>query len=248
MYKCYTCANYDYDNDSCKAAFSSTFGCSSYKESQSLKLYHGTDRQRLVPTYGFGSTAQDYGQGFYLAPCIELAKEWAVGYREVLQGYVHAYDVNLAGLSIYTFEIDTLEDIFAWISELMKYREADDTLRYRRDSQRFISKFGKDLSQYDVIVGWRADSSYFRIAKDLLKGELSYDILKDALHLGDFGMQVCIKSKRAFERLIPDNNPVSVPMTYKQKYEERDMQASEALSKLETSERNNLDHVVQALI
>lgn len=248
MYKCYTCENYDYSVNACKQAFSSIFGCNSYRESQALRLYHGTDRQNLIPTYGFGSTAQDYGQGFYLTPYIELAKEWAVGYREVLQGYVHAYDVNLTGLKIYTFEINTLKDIFAWISELMKYREADDTLRYRRDSQKFISKFGRDLSQYDIIVGWRADSSYFRIAKDLLKGELSYDILKDALHLGDFGIQVCIKSKRAFGRLIPDSNPISVSMIYKQRYEERDTQASEALSKLENSKRNNLDHVVQALI
>lgn len=248
MYKCQICGRYDYNTRECGSFRSSVFGCNNWEPATDLPLFHGTDRRVLTPTYGFGSTAQDYGQGFYLTPYPELAKEWAVGYREVEQGYMHKYTVNLEGLKIYTFENNTLEALFAWISELMKYREADDTLQYRRIAQKFILKYGLDLSEYDVICGWRADSSFFRIAKDLMRGELSYDLLDEALHLGDFGIQVCIKSQEAFKRLIPDTNPVEVSQEYKLKYEERDTQASEALQMLEESERNNLEHNVPYLM
>lgn len=247
MYKCYTCDNFDYSEEKCSSQYSSIFACSNWKPAAGLILYHGTDQKSLVPSYGFGSTAQDYGQGFYLTPYLELAKEWAVGYREVDQGYVHRYTLDLADLKVFTFETDTIEDIFAWISELMKYREADDTLQYRRNSQRFIKKYGIDLHEYDIICGWRADSSYFRIAKDLMRGDLSYDLLRDALHLGDFGVQVCIKSRRAFNRLTPDSSPILVPEEYRTRYEQWDKRAADALVELELSSNNNLDHVVPLL-
>ena len=248
MYKCFTCDTYDYLLSKCSSKYTSAFGCSRYLPATTIELYHGTACQNLVPTFGYGSTAQDYGLGFYLTPYPELAKEWAVGYREVEQGYMHKYTLDLTGLSIYTFETDTIEDIFAWISELMKYHEADDTLLYRRNSQRFIQRYGVDLSSYDIICGWRADSSYFRIAKDLMRGDLSYDLLEEALHLGDFGVQVCIKSERAFGRLMPDTNPVVVTQEYREMYEDRDRKASQALQELKASNRNNLDHIVPLLL
>ena len=248
MYKCFTCNSYSYTSSTCEDYFTSVFGCDRYIPASALELYHGTSCKTLTPTYGFGSTAQDYGLGFYLTPYPELAKEWAVGYREVEQGYVHKYVLDLSDLRIYTFETNTIEDIFAWISELMKYREADDTLLYRRNSQRFIQKYGVDLSSYDVICGWRADSSYFRIAKDLMRGDLSYDLLKEALHLGDFGIQICIKSEKAFDKLIPDLNPIAVSQEYRDLYENRDKNASQALQKLKTSSYNNLDHIVPLLL
>lgn len=54
---------------------------------------------------------------------------------------------------------------------------------------------------YDVIVGYRADDSYFSFAQDFLNGAISYRQLKESMTLGDLGMQVVLKSQRAFEQI-----------------------------------------------
>ena len=41
-------------------------------------IYHGSQQIVEVPKFGLGKTYNDYGQGFYCAESIELAKEWAV--------------------------------------------------------------------------------------------------------------------------------------------------------------------------
>lgn len=40
-------------------------------------LYHGSDKQITVPTFGAENPRNDYGLGFYCTESIDLAKEWA---------------------------------------------------------------------------------------------------------------------------------------------------------------------------
>ena len=58
-----------------------------------------------------------------------------------------------------------------------------------------------DYNQYDVILGYRADDSYFSFAQDFLNGTISYRQLKNAMYLGNLGMQYVLKSREAFERI-----------------------------------------------
>ena len=56
-------------------------------------------------------------------------------------------------------------DILCWLAELMKHRDADTGRRYKMLASRFIEKYQISTEGYDVIKGWRANASYFYIAK-----------------------------------------------------------------------------------
>ena len=58
-----------------------------------------------------------------------------------------------------------------------------------------------DISSYDIIIGYRADDSYFAIAKAFLNNNLSLSKLDLALKLGDLGTQVVLISNNAFDEL-----------------------------------------------
>ena len=53
----------------------------------------------------------------------------------------------------------------------------------------------------DVVVGYRADDSYFNYAEAFVSNGLSMSRLNDALRLGKHGVQVALTSERAFGRL-----------------------------------------------
>ena len=64
----------------------------------------------------------------------------------------------------------------------MKHRDAADTKRYKVLSKKFIEKFGIDTSTYDVIKGWRANASYFYIAKEFVRDNVDTDILEEDVY------------------------------------------------------------------
>lgn len=163
-----------------------------------ITLYHGTPNKLVVPQYGGGDEKHDYGKGFYLTESIELAKEWAVCRPNNTNGWVHKYELDTDGLRILDFQ---QRDVLAWLAELMKHREAADSKRYRMLAEKFIEKYGIDTGDYDVIRGWRANASYFYIAKEFVRDNIDIDILEELLSLGGLGLQYCIKSKAAYANL-----------------------------------------------
>lgn len=64
-----------------------------------------------------------------------------------------------------------------------------------------MQKYGIDTSEYDVIKGWRANASYFYIAKEFVRDNIDIEILEELLSLGGLGIQYCIKSKLAYSKL-----------------------------------------------
>ena len=63
----------------------------------------------------------------------------------------------------------------------------------------FVAKYSIDISNYDVIEGWRADDAFFSYIEDFFTMFLSLENLKEALKFGDLGNQVCLKSRKAFD-------------------------------------------------
>jgi hypothetical protein len=53
----------------------------------------------------------------------------------------------------------------------------------------------------DVIIGYRADDSYFSYARDFISGVISYEQLGKAMQLGSLGEQYCLKTEKAFQHL-----------------------------------------------
>ena len=71
----------------------------------------------------------------------------------------------------------------------------------RAAKEYILDNFLLDISEYDIIIGYRADDSYFSFAKDFISGAISYRQLNNAMHLGKLGEQIVLKSPKAFEAL-----------------------------------------------
>ena len=79
--------------------------------------------------------------------------------------------------------------------------------------------------KYDVIIGYRANDSYFSYAGDFVNGTLSLLDLSEAMRLGKLGEQVVLKSKKAFESLTFVEAVKAPRQEYFSKYKTRDEEA-----------------------
>ena len=212
-----------------------------------LILYHGTSEKRFMPTFGLGNDRHDYGRGFYLTADFELAKEWAVCKPTELNGWVHKYELDTDGLKILDFQE---KNVLCWLAELMKNRDADDSRRYRVLSAKFIEKYGVDSSSYDIIKGWRANASYFYIAKEFVRDNIDIDILEELLSLGGLGIQYCIKTELAYSKLHElQEDLYSVDYReFNEKYNMRDSSARKKMRELVDSEKNKVSKVFSTLL
>ena len=212
-----------------------------------ITLYHGSPNKVVIPQYGCGDDKHDYGRGFYLTDDIELAKEWAVCRPDEKNGWVHKYELECDGLKILDFKE---YDVLAWLAELMKHRDAADSKRYRMLAEKFIAKYGKDTDEYDVIKGWRADASYFYIAKEFVRDNIDIDILEELLLLGGLGTQYCVKSERAYSRLHEITGELlSVEYAeFNDRYNKRDVEARENMRDLVNSDANTVTNVFSTLL
>lgn len=209
-------------------------------------LYHGTPDKIVTPKYGGGDDKHDYGRGFYLTENVQLAKEWAACRPNEENGWVHEYELECDDLKILDFQE---KNVLAWLAELMKHRDAADSKRYRMLSAKFIGKYGIDTSQYDVIKGWRANASYFYIAKEFVRDNIDIDILEDLLSLGGLGIQYCIKSEKAYSKLLErKENLLLVDYSeFNEKYNQRDSVARTNMRNLVDSDANKVTNVFSTL-
>lgn len=194
-----------------------------------LTVYHGSKEKVLVPQFGIGKKNNDYGQGFYTTPNKELAKEWAyAGYTNYIgdTGYLHTYqDISLNGLYILDF---TEMDLMHWLAELLTYRQINITngISEAVASKRvnyIVKNFKIDTTNADIIIGYRADDSYFLVAQAFVTGFISKETMEIAFRRGDLGLQVFFKSEDAFTVLNRADHLVEVvPVKYRQRFENRD--------------------------
>ena len=197
-----------------------------------IRLYHGSQNEMIEPQYGLGQDRHDFGKGFYLTEVPDLAREWSVYHPKSHNGWVHAFDLELNGLKVLDFRD---RGVFAWVAELMKHRDADDSAAYKRRAPLFINKFGvAEADDYDVQIGWRADASYFYIVKSFVRNEVDVDCLEELLRLGGFGIQYAVKSPKAYANLRPlPNLKQSVAFdAHHAAYEARDVRAREKMREL----------------
>ena len=190
-----------------------------------VRLYHGSQDAVVVPKFGLGQDQHDFGKGFYLTDRDELAKEWSVYRPKSKDGWIHSFELDLDGLRVLDFRE---AGVFAWVAELMRHRDADESSAYRRRAPKFVEKFGvKDSDSYDVQIGWRANACYFSIVKAFVRGEVDADCLADLLKLGGFGIQYVVKSPKAYEQLrnLPEFRRQVSYDPYHASYEKRDSEA-----------------------
>ena len=113
-----------------------------------------------------------------------------------------------------------------------------------------IEKYGINTDKYDVIKGWRANASYFYIAKEFVRDNIDIDILEELLSLGGLGIQYCIKSELAFSKLkeIKEDLIVVDYTEFNNKYNKRDVDARERMRRLVDSDANKVTNVFSTLL
>lgn len=161
------------------------------------KIYHGSEYIIEKPEYKGGKPYNDYGYGFYCTKIPDMAREWSVTRSH--DGYVNAYGLDITGLEV----VDLNEyGILAWLSVLLKNRTFRPASPLAAEAKEYLLQyFQPDLSQADIIKGYRADDSYFSFARDFINGTISLRQLKEAMYLGEMGQQIVLKSEETFGRI-----------------------------------------------
>lgn len=164
-----------------------------------LVLYHGSPEIIEMPIWGKGKAYNDYGRGFYCTQHIELAKEWAC--TEGVDGYANQYEMSTDNLNILNLSSDEYT-ILHWLALLMENRKLRlSTPVMRRGSEWLKEHFHIDIKDYDIIVGYRADDSYFSFARAFVNNEISLGQLNHAMKLGKLGEQFVLKTQKAFNAI-----------------------------------------------
>lgn len=162
-------------------------------------LYHGSNEKIERPIFGKGKVYNDYGQGFYCTEHIELAKEWAC--NEGVDGFANKYELDLINLKILNLSEEKYT-ILHWLALLMENRRFRVTTPVmRRGVQWLMEHFLIDIGEYDLIIGHRADDSYFSFARAFISNEISLSQLNYAMRLGKLGEQYVLKSEKAFQQI-----------------------------------------------
>ena len=163
------------------------------------QIYHGSSEIVKKPVFGAGKPYNDYGLGFYCTEDPDLAKEWAV--TPLRDGYANQYEIETEGLRI----IDLNGSDYCalhWLTVLLENRTFDMPSPLAAEARDYLkATFRVDYEEADIILGYRADDSYFSYAQDFINGTISYRQLTRALTLGDLGQQFVLKSREAFEKI-----------------------------------------------
>ena len=130
--------------------------------------------------------------------CIK-SKEWAC--TEGVDGYANQYEIETDNLRILNLSADEYT-ILHWLALLMTYRKLRlSTPVMKRGAEWLKEHFLVDIDDYDAIIGYRADDSYFAFARAFVNNEISLGQLSHAMRLGKSGEQFVLKSPKAFESI-----------------------------------------------
>jgi hypothetical protein len=165
-----------------------------------MKLFYGSKSPLVKPEFGMGNPTNDYGLGFYMTDEVSLAELWACQYQD--GGYAITYKVNLNGLNVLHLSEGSELTILRWITLLVKHRfPYQERLANKQTVDWLIKHFDTPIDQYDVVIGYRADDSYFNYSLGFVRGEVSLETLAKAMKLGRLGLQYVLVSKKAFSRI-----------------------------------------------
>ncbi len=194
-----------------------------------MTIYHGSQRKIEKPEFGVGKAGNDFGLGFYCTESEDLAKEWSV--LPTHDGFANAYEFEVSGLNV--LNLNTPEfTVLNWMAILVSHRQFKIKVPIARAAYQYLkSRFAVNVEAYDVVIGYRADDSYFDFAEAFLNNTITVEQLSSALRLGKLGEQVVLKSREAFARLRFSGFSVADHLEY---YPRRQ-------ARIETAEKQYLD-------
>ena len=137
-----------------------------------VTIYHGSEKIIEKPVFGEGKRHNDFGPGFYCTENEDLAKEWAVTKNR--NGYVNKYSLNTECLNILYLNSEQYT-ILNWIATLVNNRVFTLNNPVANRARRYIvDNFSVNVNAYDLIIGYRADDSYFDYAQAFLNNTITF--------------------------------------------------------------------------
>ena len=164
-----------------------------------ITLFHGSEKVIEAPSFGEGKRNNDFGLGFYCTETEKLTKEWAVS--SLRDGFCNRYTLDTEYMKILNLNSPDYT-ILNWIAVLVEHRLFSiKTPIARRAKKYLIDNFGINVNAFDIVIGYRADDSYFDYAESFLNNAISVEQLAAAMKLGKLGEQIVLKSQFAFSRI-----------------------------------------------
>jgi len=189
-----------------------------------FRLYHGSEYEIKTPSLEAGSPNNDYGRGFYCTESFELSAEWAC--KRGRDGFSNEYVLNTDSLNMMDLMDESRYDLLNWVAMLIAHRTFRLKARMPMAAREYlIENHLPDTTGVDVIMGYRADDSYFSYAESFLNNTLPLEALSRAMVLGNLGIQVVLVSNRAFGNLTYVRSTRVQASEHFQSFERRDSDA-----------------------
>ena len=200
-----------------------------------MKLYHGSRFKIEKPLYQGSKDDNDYGPAFYLTKDLESAHEWAC--RNNIVGFVNKYSIDVTKLNILDLTDKTKYSVLNWVAILLHYRKLNPSFinSFKSRLDYIENHYFIDPTQYDIVIGFRADDAYFRFPTDLVRGNITLEQLNHSFDLGELGIQYVLMSQKAIDALKFEECFLS-NQTYINKYFDRVNSATEMYDSLSKDE------------
>ena len=180
-----------------------------------MKLYHGSKAVIANPIVQGSKCDDDYGPSFYLTTDLNTAKSWAC--KENVLGIVNEYICDskvFRNFKILDLTNKDLYSVLNWVAILMHFRILDSSFKKNNIATlKWLEKYFIDVDQYDIVIGFRADDSWFRFPSRFVSNDLAFEDLEKVFLLGNLGIQYAFMSKRAIKSL-KFNSAIECERTY----------------------------------
>ncbi len=196
-------------------------------------LYHGSEKVIEKPDISKGKDNTDYGRAFYCTRDINAAKEWAN--RNVTNGYANKYLFD--GRDLKVLDLRNM-DVLHWIAILMRHRTLEPLFEedYKEELKFLFENYYIDVSKYDIVIGYRADDSFFVFPRLFVESRIRVAKIKDIYALGFLGEQVALISEKAISRLSYIES-IPAEANYQDKYSYRINSADKRFQEIVREER-----------
>ncbi|MBP3567724.1 MAG: DUF3990 domain-containing protein [Lachnospiraceae bacterium] len=149
-----------------------------------MLVYHGSDMEIKTPDAFHSRVNLDFGKGFYTTPLKKQAMKWCDRFvRRGKNGIVSMYEMD--------------EQIF----ENVKVLKFDS---YSEEWLDFIlsCRSGKDLSDYEVVIGGVANDKVFNTVELFFEGLIDKNEALKRLRYEEPNLQICLRKQEVIDRFL----------------------------------------------
>ena len=166
-------------------------------------FYHGSKQIIKEPIVNGSNKTNDYGPSFYLTIDLKSTKSWAC--RNDIVGVVNQYYVRkptFENFKILDLTNKSKFSVLNWLAILMHFRTLDSSFVKNNELVlKWLEKYYIDVNEYDIVIGFRADDSYFRFPIRFISNDLAFEDLEEVFLSGNLGVQYAFMSQKAIQSL-----------------------------------------------